>query len=185
MNVTIVKTDIIKYAGFFNVCFSFIKLTGDEWLLVSAGEIIEVPKGTWAKVDVIKERFAPLFGRLVIKRKKKNSFGAYTFNIDTYLEEDSVVVKEILPCIYSGEQFEGYDKVHLPYRRLADIFDGKIMPTYYEALKKITGVYCLTDTSNGKLYIGSATGSEGVAQIIIITHMCSESLVKKTLNKCF
>jgi len=145
-------------------CFSFIKLTGDEWLLVSAGEIIEVPKGTWAKVDVIKERFAPLFGRLVIKRKKKNSFGAYTFNIDTYLEEDSVVVKEILPCIYSGEQFEGYDKVHLPYRRLADIFDGKIMPTYYEALKKITGVYCLTDTSNGKLYIGSATGSEGVAQ---------------------
>lgn len=27
------------------------------------------------------------------------------------------------------------------------------MPTYYEALKKITGVYCLTDTHNGKHYI--------------------------------
>lgn len=31
-------------------------------------------------------------------------------------------------------------------------------------MKKITGVYCLTDTNNGKLYIGSATGEEGVAQ---------------------
>ncbi len=38
------------------------------------------------------------------------------------------------------------------------------MPTYYEALKKITGVYCLTDTHTGKLYIGSATGEGGVAQ---------------------
>ena len=38
------------------------------------------------------------------------------------------------------------------------------MPTYHEALKKITGVYCLTDTNNGMLYIGSATGTEGVWQ---------------------
>lgn len=35
---------------------------------------------------------------------------------------------------------------------------------YYEALTKITGVYCLTDTHTGKLYIGSATGEEEVAQ---------------------
>jgi len=54
--------------------------------------------------------------------------------------------------------------VHLPYHRLSDIFNGRILPTYYEALKKITGVYCLTDTHTGKLYIGSATGEEGVAQ---------------------
>ena len=38
------------------------------------------------------------------------------------------------------------------------------MPTYYEAMKKITGIYCLTDTSNGKLYIGSATVQYGFAQ---------------------
>ena len=54
--------------------------------------------------------------------------------------------------------------MHLPFHRLSDIFSGKILPTYYEALKKITGVYCLTDTHTGKLYIGSATGEEGVAQ---------------------
>jgi len=53
---------------------------------------------------------------------------------------------------------------NLPYKKLNDVLDGKIMPTYYEALKKVTGIYCLTDTFNGKLYIGSATGEDGVAQ---------------------
>lgn len=97
-----------------------------------------------------------------MKFHKGNTMGRYTFNL-SYLNNKEEVI-EILPCIYSGEQFEGYDNVNLPYKKLNDIFEGKIMPTYYEALKKITGIYCLTDTSNGKLYIGSATGQYGVAQ---------------------
>lgn len=84
--------------------FSFARMTDDEWLLISAAEIVDVPADEWATVNV------------------------------------------------------------LDYHRLADIFNGRILPTYYEALKKITGVYCLTDTHTGKLYIGSATGEEGVAQ---------------------
>lgn len=73
-------------------------------------------------------------------------------------------MREGLSYVYSGEEFEGYDRVHLPYHRLSHIFAGRILPTYNEALNKITGVYCLTDTHTGKLYIGSATGEEGVAQ---------------------
>ena len=140
--------------------FSFARITDDEWLFISAGEILEVLEG-WSKAKIL-DRFKPYFGRLVIKCKKGNTYARYTFNLNKYLEQ--AVVKEVLPCIYSGESFEGYDRVHLPYHRLADIFNGNILPTYYEALKKITGVYCLTDTKTGKLYIGSATGEEGVAQ---------------------
>jgi len=33
-------------------------------------------------------------------------------------------MKEILPCLYSGESFNGYDNVNLPYKKLKDIFDG-------------------------------------------------------------
>lgn len=141
--------------------FSFARMTDDEWLLISAAEIVDVPADERATVNVL-ERFVPLFGRLIIKCKKGNTFSRYVFNLSKYLEQASV--KEILSCLYSGENFEGYDRVHLPYHRLADIFNGRILPTYYEALKKITGVYCLTDTHTGKLYIGSATGEEGVAQ---------------------
>lgn len=133
----------------------------DEWLFISAAEIVDVPEHARANVTIL-ERFKPLFGRTVIQCKKGNTFSRYVFNLCRYI--DQVKVKELLPCIYSGETFEGYDRIHLPYSRLKDIFDGKILPTYYEALKKVTGVYCLTDTHTGKLYIGSATGCEGVAQ---------------------
>lgn len=112
--------------------FSFARMTDDEWLLISAAEIVEIPE-EWATVSIL-ERFVPLFGRLIIKCKKGNTFSRYVFNLGKYL--DQATVKEILPCIYSGESFEGYDRVHLPYHRLADIFNGKILPTYYEALKK-------------------------------------------------
>lgn len=141
--------------------FSFVRMKDYEWLLTSVAEIIDVPINDWAKVNVL-NRFMPFFGRLIIKFKKGNTFSRYVFNLSKYLEK--AIVKEILSCIYNGDNFEGYDKVHLPYHRLADIFSGRILPTYYEALKKITGVYCLTDTYIGKLYIGSATGEEGVAQ---------------------
>lgn len=134
-------------------------MTGDEWLLISVAKIIDTPKDTWANVEVI-DRFKPFFGRLVIKCKKGNTFSRYVFNLNKYLEQ--ITVKEILPFIYSGETFEGYDKVYLPFHRLEDIFNGRMQPTYYEALKKVTGVYCLTDTHTGKLYIGSATGEEGL-----------------------
>ena len=144
-----------------NIVFSFVRISGDDWLLVSAAEILEVPKNEYAKVKVLQE-YSPLYGRLVVTLKKGNKFYLYTFTMEKFI--DQATVKEILPCLYSGEQFEGYDKVHLPYNRLEQVFTGKIMPTYYEALKKITGVYCLTDTHTGKLYIGSATGTEGVAQ---------------------
>ncbi|MEE1015080.1 MAG: GIY-YIG nuclease family protein [Lachnospiraceae bacterium] len=141
--------------------FSFARITDDEWLFISAAEVLDVPANTWTITKVLK-KFTPFFGRVIIKCKKGNTFSRYTFNLNRYLEQ--AVVKEILPCLYNGEKFEGYDKVHLPYHRLSDIFNGKILPTYHDALKKVTGVYCLTDTHTGKLYIGSATGTEGVAQ---------------------
>lgn len=49
---------------------------------------------------------------------------------------ENCTVKEILSCQQTGEQFEGYDRVHLPFRKFANPFNGKIMTTYYESLKK-------------------------------------------------
>lgn len=141
--------------------FSFVQMCYDEWLFISAAEIISIPDNDRANVKII-DRFSPLFGRLVIKHKKGQTFARYVFNLKDRI--DACEVKEILPCKYSGLKFEGYDKVNLPYRLLSDVFSGKIMPTYHEALAKICGIYCLTDLKTGKLYIGSATGEGGVSQ---------------------
>lgn len=141
--------------------FSFIKKSYNEWLFISAGKVLSIPDDDRAEVEIL-EQYKPLFGRLILNYYKGNTMGRYTFKLSHLNGQETV--KEILPCLYSGETFNGYDNVYLPFKKLKDVFDGKIMPTYAEALKKITGVYCLTDTNNGKLYIGSATGTEGVAQ---------------------
>lgn len=141
--------------------FSFAKMSYDEWMLISAAEIIDVPEHTRAKVAIL-EQYKNLFGRMIIKHYKGQTRERYVFKMENRINDCEV--KEILPCIYSGDRFEGYDNVFLPFRKLKQVFSGEIMPTYCEALKKITGVYCLTDTHTGKLYIGSATGEGGVAQ---------------------
>lgn len=141
--------------------FSFVRMPDNEWLFISAAEILDVPPNSRAVVRIL-ENYKPLFGRLVIKYYKGQTYSRYVFNLSPIASE--AVVKEILPCLYSGRQFEGYDRVHLSFNELQAVFDGKIMPTYLEAMKKINGVYCLTDKKTGKLYIGSAYGEEGVAQ---------------------
>ena len=144
------------------VVFSFIRMNNnDEWLLISVGKVVEIPEKRRAKVDII-SKYSPFFGRLIVKCKKGNTFARYVFDLKKYL--NNCIVKEILPCLYSGREFEGYDKVHLTYKELKGIFDGHIMKSYYNALDKIKGVYCLTDKQTGKLYIGSATGKDGVRQ---------------------
>ena len=69
--------------------FSFARMTDDEWLLISAAEIVDVPADEWATVNVL-ERFVPLFGRLIIKCRKGNTFSRYVFNLSKYLEQASV-----------------------------------------------------------------------------------------------
>ena len=142
--------------------FSFLRLGegGDDWLFVSAAKVLAVPKEKQADVEVLTD-YAPFFGRLVINLHKGNTNSRYTFKLDTFLGK--ATVKEVLPTLYSGERFHGYDDVHLSYAKLDRIFNGEIMPSYHDALESVTGVYCLTDTNTGKLYIGSATGEGGVA----------------------
>lgn len=145
--------------------FSFMRLQHrDEWLFVSAAEILEMPEygseDGYAKVRILEE-YASLFGRLVINLHKGNKFALYVFNLSKYLDE--AMVKEVLPALYNGETFQGYDHVHLPFAKLDQIFRREIMSSYHDALESVTGVYCLTDTRTGKLYIGSATGEGGVA----------------------
>mgnify|MGYP006960812465 CR=1 FL=1 len=65
-------------------------------MLISAAQIIDTPADDWADVQVL-DRFVSLFGRLIIKCKKGNTFSRYVFNLRKYL--DQAIVKEILPCI--------------------------------------------------------------------------------------
>lgn len=135
----------------------------DKWLLITVGKILKIPNApNHCEFDDYKEKYKSLYGRLIVKFKKGNTFSTYTFNLSTYLNKCEVF--EILPKPYDGEEFKGFDKINVSYDVLIDILDGKSRKSWQEAMSQMQGVYCLTDTSNGKLYIGSATGQRGFAQ---------------------
>jgi len=56
---------------------------------------------------------------LVIELIKGNTFARYTFNLSKYIKNSDV--KEILPSIYGGQDFPGYDKVRISYKQLESI----------------------------------------------------------------
>ena len=146
--------------------FGFVRLPEDhdKWLLISAGVITSIPDsdhiGPCGHKEM--EEFQGLIGKLIIKYHKGNTFSRYIFNMDSLIEK--IVVSEILPNIYEPIKFNGYENVHLPFKTLKAILDGTRYYDYRAALMGVKGVYCLTDTKNGKLYIGAAYGKDGILQ---------------------
>ncbi|MDE6435675.1 MAG: GIY-YIG nuclease family protein [Lachnospiraceae bacterium] len=70
----------------------------------------------------------------------------------------NVIVKEIMTEMYSGKHFPGYNKVCLSFRELESIVNRR-PHDWVGALENQKAVYVITDTSNGKLYVGSATSN--------------------------
>jgi group I intron endonuclease len=63
----------------------------------------------------------------------------------------------------SVEDFPGYNKVLITFRQLCIIIREEIT-SWKAALKSVSGIYIITDTKNGKVYIGSACGEQGLWQ---------------------
>ncbi len=143
--------------------FGFVQLprNNKRWLLVTAGRIKSLPDHANCQHEEI-ERFKGLHGRMIVEFAKGNKNGRYVFNLSKFINEIKVV--EILPNEYQAISFKGLDNVHLKYRDLKLIINGEKYADYRNALVSVKGVYCLTDTKDGKLYIGSAYGEHGVAQ---------------------
>ena len=67
----------------------------------------------------------------------------------------------ILPEPLSIGEFPGYSRIRISKRTL-DIIVRQQLPSWKSALASVGGVYLITDTQTGKLYVGSATGIGGI-----------------------
>ncbi len=98
-----------------------------------------------------------MYGRVIVKfHKDFQTQGRWFNNICDELE-----VAQILPEIYDDDQFEGYDNVCLSFDKLERIINRN-KSIWINALSNQKAVYLITDTNNGKLYVGSATGNNGM-----------------------
>jgi hypothetical protein len=134
----------------------------DKWLFVGVYKVLGHEKKSEKHIaystELIKGQ-EDLIGRVVVhhKRVARQSY--------IYGEKDSVdfEVDSIRTNRLTIEVFPGYGDIQIPYKTLQTIIKQSV-PTWRGALLNVRGVYLITDTLTGKLYVGSATGESGIWQ---------------------
>jgi len=135
-----------------------INMKGGRWLLFTVAKITKDLNvlGQVAYEYEELEQYRPLFGRVIVKYN--NKVQAMVRKAEGLIDE--IEILEILPNIYTGENFSGYEKVRLSYKELKiAVYRNK---TYINAFKSQKAIYLITDMSNGKLYVGSATSNNNM-----------------------
>jgi hypothetical protein len=108
------------------------------------------------KIEAVPE-YEALKGRLKTSFKRPGRAKAINFE----KHYPSLIVAEILPEPYSGEAFCGYDRIDIGFPMLENLINRQ-RTDWKTALANAKGVYLITDTSNGKRYVGSACGIAGI-----------------------
>ena len=151
-----------------DLVFQFIEIEPHKWLLVDAVNVIKAD-GTLQKYDTFRNsyfaiaeteqliQYKPYFNRLTVNWKNLPQQFYYVKKEII----DSIEINEILPNEYLSMEsdFIGYENVSKSYAELSNLM---VKSSWKNALSDVFGVYVLTDSNTGKLYIGSATGENGL-----------------------
>lgn len=142
------------------IIIGLAQIKNDEWLLIDISKITKSYNKVWdgetaSGLNTFYEHerlteFEKYFGRLIVQFHKYQAFVTLTGD-----KIDKFNVKEILPSSLDNDLFPGYDKVNISWGTLKRVVDRD---TWKTALENQKGVYLITDTSNGKKYVGSAYG---------------------------
>lgn len=142
------------------IVIGLAQITNNEWLLIDISTISKSYNNFWDGVTPSNiytfyehekiEKYQKYFGRLIVQFHKNNAFVTLNGNrINDFL------IKELLPNSLDNDFFPGYDKVNISWSELKRVIEKD---TWKTVLQNQKGVYLLTDTSNGKKYVGSAYG---------------------------
>jgi len=122
------------------------------------GGIFEILKTYSDHYDVrLCNRYRDFIGRLKVTNIHTKRGSAFLF--EKYYE--SIEVVELLDKSYSIHVFPGYERIDFPFTAIKTIIQRE-PSDWKSALGSVKGIYMLTDTENGKRYIGSAYGDCGI-----------------------
>ncbi len=147
-----------RFPSDFVITFAQYPDNSDTFLFGGVFKIIDRDK-TNDKYNIEwQSEYEKYVGRLVVKVKLE-ARSVYR-KLDNLFPK--VLIKEILPSpFYTSKKFPGYKKLDLTYDKLAEIDHGYLRD-WKQVLQNIEGVYLITDKKNGKLYVGSAIGKNGI-----------------------
>jgi hypothetical protein len=149
-----------KSYKFGQTTIGFIKInsTDDLWLLFHVGKItmdLDKLDGVGYEYEVLPQ-YEKYFGRLIVKFKNKSQNMVRMAN--SVINDCEIV--QIIPDTFDNDIFPGYDKVNISWEELSRVITKESWKT---ALQNQKGVYLITDTSNGKMYVGSAYGENMIS----------------------
>ena len=122
----------------------------------------EVFNGVGYKLTLL-SNFQDYRKRLIIKLSRPIGRDIYNKPFNSVQRDFNPEIYELAPSTKLGS-FPGYNNVRLSYKDLQLIIKNE-EPEWKLALSNVKGVYCITDTKAGKLYIGSAYGdAQGIWQ---------------------
>jgi len=132
-----------------------IKPKEDFWLLFHVGRVtkdLNIFNGPGFEYQDLPE-YKKYVGRLIVKYK--NNAQTLVRNAESVIED--CYVSQILPDTFDQDLFPGYDKVNISWADLCRVVQKD---NWITALQNQKGVYLITDISNGKKYVGSASGQD-------------------------
>jgi hypothetical protein len=149
----------------------------DAWLFGGAFDVIARRDDRYdLRSDARLEKY---IGRLIASFRRVQGMRGRAFYLESYLPQFTVI--EILPRIYSGESFPGFENVEHDFGTLEAIFRAE-RADWKAALENTKGIYLIVDKSNGRKYVGSAYGEAGIwsrwAAYIGTGHGWNDELVK-------
>jgi len=141
-----------------DIAINLLAMTDNTWLLTTVKQVTEelAVKGGTNYVGAEIERLAPFFGRVVVRFHRTSRVGVRRLQSLADLE-----VVQVLPTVFDGVDFPGYDRVCLTFEQLKTVLDRN-KRDWVAALEGQKAVYLITDLLNGKHYVGSATGDNGM-----------------------
>ncbi len=137
--------------------FSLIYYKKGEWMFAGIYEVIsskEVKDRIRYETKLL-DKYEDLIGRLIIGYDKEFR-QSYPYLTKVYEHFKFV---EILRDRVSIEEFPGFENVNVRFSELKYIIK-KEEKSWKTALLNIQGIYLISDTSNGKLYVGAAYGED-------------------------
>lgn len=144
------------------VGIGLLDLYNDKWLLVTVKKITKDLNLNRSGVNYCAEdvtEYKKYCGRIIIKYHRTSQQGCRkAAGLINKLE-----VLEILSTQYEGDEFPGYENVTITWEKLKTIIDRQ-KKDWISNLKNQKGIYLITDTSNGRHYVGSASGEDMLLQ---------------------
>ncbi len=145
-----------------DMVIGLIEVSTNKWIFAGVYKVLgcseKSPKHFIYQTELLPNQ-DDLIGRVIVEHVRK---GRASYLIGKG-DSGDFIISELKENKQSVQEFPGFDSVCISFSRMKTIITQEIK-SWRGALSNIKGIYLITDSKTGKLYVGSATGESGIWQ---------------------